>query len=136
MIRELNDINMISHELTELIQIAVSAKSVNELLADAITCNDAKCYVYEDVHKFIGVITISVQDDKCVITSLAVDETYQGRGIGKKLINHIKDKYNYIVAETDDEAITFYRKQGFVIESLGEKYPGVNRYICTIKIER
>ncbi|QYA43361.1 GNAT family N-acetyltransferase [Macrococcoides bohemicum] len=136
MIRELNDISMINQELTDLIQLAVRSKSVNELLADAITCNDAKCYVYVDENNFIGIITINVQDDKCVITSLAVDETYQGRGIGKKLINHIKDKYNYIVAETDDEAITFYRKQGFVIESLGEIYPGVNRYLCTTKIER
>lgn len=136
MMRELNDISMINQELTDLIQLAVSSKRVNELLADAITCNDAKCYVYEDDHKFIGVITISVQNDKCVITSLAVGETYQGKGIGKKLINHIKENYNYIVAETDDEAITFYRKQGFVIGSLGEKYPGVNRYLCTIKIER
>lgn len=136
MIRELNDISMINQELTDLIQLAVSSKSVNELLADAITCNDAKCYVYVGENEFIGIITINVQDDKCVITSLAVDETYQGRGIGRKLINHIKGKYNYIVAETDDEAITFYRKQGFVIESLGEKYPGVNRYLCTFKIER
>ncbi|RAI82906.1 N-acetyltransferase [Macrococcoides goetzii] len=136
MFRELDDISMINQEITDLIQLAVSSKSVNEILVNAITCNDAKCYVYEDEHKFIGVITINVQDDKCVITSLAVDTTYQGRGIGKKLINHIKDKYNYIVAETDDEAKTFYRKQGFVIESLGEKYPGVNRYLCTNKIER
>ncbi|QRN49635.1 GNAT family N-acetyltransferase [Macrococcoides bohemicum] len=132
MIRELNDVTIINQELTNLIQLAVSSKSVNEILVNAITCNNAACYVYVDENKFIGVITINVQDDICVITSLAVDETYQGRGIGKKLINHIKENYYNIVAETDDDALAFYRKQGFVIESLGEKYPGIIRYLCTI----
>lgn len=35
-----------------------------------------------------------------------------------------------IQAETDQEAVGFYRKAGFVITSLGEKYPGVERFSC------
>ncbi|MCG7421016.1 GNAT family N-acetyltransferase [Macrococcus epidermidis] len=132
MIRELNDISMINQELTELIHLAVSSKKSNEILVDAISNNDAECYVYEREDKFIGVMTINLQDNRCEITSLAVDENYQGRGIGSKLVNHIKENYNNIVAETDGDTLAFYRKQGFVIKSLGEKYPGIIRYLCTI----
>ena len=31
------------------------------------------------------------------------------------------------------DAVEFYRKLGFSIESLGEKYPGVERFRCTLQ---
>ena len=33
-------------------------------------------------------------------------------------------------AETDKDAVDFYRKLGFSVTSLGEKYPGVERFHC------
>lgn len=33
-------------------------------------------------------------------------------------------------AETDLEAVDFYRKCGFTVATLGEKYPGVQRFSC------
>ena len=35
-----------------------------------------------------------------------------------------------LIAETDQEAVGFYRKCGFKVESLGELYPGVERFRC------
>jgi ribosomal protein S18 acetylase RimI-like enzyme len=53
-------------------------------------------------------------------------------GIGKKLIEysfyHLKP--SILVAETDDDAVEFYRRCGFIINSLGEKYPDIVRYEC------
>jgi hypothetical protein len=40
-----------------------------------------------------------------------------------------------IVAETDEESVQFYRNIGFIIRSLGEKYPGVERFLCTYEVE-
>ncbi|GAA0394735.1 hypothetical protein GCM10008933_26940 [Paenibacillus motobuensis] len=37
-----------------------------------------------------------------------------------------------IIAETDQDAIGFYSKIGFEIHSLGEKYPGVERFQCIL----
>ena len=34
---------------------------------------------------------------------------------------------------TDDEAVEFYKKIGFQVKSLGEKYPGVERFCCYLK---
>ncbi|ETE89388.1 acetyltransferase [Bacillus thuringiensis serovar aizawai str. Leapi01] len=36
----------------------------------------------------------------------------------------------YIEAETDDEAVEFYKRIGFQVKSLGEKYPGIERFHC------
>lgn len=35
-----------------------------------------------------------------------------------------------MTAETDAEAAGFYRACGFQVRSLGEKYPGVERFAC------
>lgn len=37
-----------------------------------------------------------------------------------------------LIAETDRDAVEFYRKYGFEIHSLGEKYPGVDRFHCRL----
>jgi ribosomal protein S18 acetylase RimI-like enzyme len=44
--------------------------------------------------------------------------------------DRIRDAINEF-AETDEEAVEFYRNIGFSIQSLGEKYPGVDRFKCT-----
>lgn len=69
------------------------------------------------------------------IVSVAVMPERRGEGIASKLVSFAADalKCAVIRAETDDDAVGFYRKCGFRIESLGEKYPGVVRYLCTLK---
>jgi len=39
----------------------------------------------------------------------------------------------YLEAETDAEAVKFYKKMGFQIQSLGEKYPGIERFHCYLE---
>lgn len=36
----------------------------------------------------------------------------------------------WLVAETDADAVGFYRHSGFEVMSLGEKYPGTERFSC------
>lgn len=50
------------------------------------------------------------------------------QGLGSKLIE--STKINKMIAETDKDAVNFYKKKGFKITSLGEKYPGVERFKC------
>ena len=46
----------------------------------------------------------------------------------------VKLMLKYLVAETDADAIGFYQCCGFAVESLGELYPGVERFRCTLEI--
>ena len=44
-----------------------------------------------------------------------------------------KNEINKMIAETHKDAVIFYRNIGFEIKSLGEKYPGVERFQCTLQ---
>ena len=39
-----------------------------------------------------------------------------------------------LTAETDADAVGFYQRCGFEVESLGELYPGAERFRCTLKL--
>jgi hypothetical protein len=39
----------------------------------------------------------------------------------------------HLEATTDSDAVGFYRRSGFKIESLGEQYPGVERFRCVLQ---
>jgi ribosomal protein S18 acetylase RimI-like enzyme len=64
---------------------------------------------------------------------MAVDAGERNRGVGKELVLAAMASVPCIlfVAETDPDAVGFYERCGFTIISLGEKYPGVERFACT-----
>ena len=51
------------------------------------------------------------------------------------MIDHLRSRYPgcCFIAETDRDAVDFYRSCGFTIESLGEKYPRIERFLCTLQ---
>jgi ribosomal protein S18 acetylase RimI-like enzyme len=69
------------------------------------------------------------------IRSIAVLEDFRSQGVGTKLIRSMWDKFTLEVlcAETDRDAVDFYRRLGFDIQSLGEKYPGTERFWCILR---
>lgn len=92
--------------------------------------------IYED-DLYLGIIILEIKGDKIIeILNIAVNAGFRKSGIGSSLINHCIDTFHprKILAETDDEAARFYRKLGFEIKSLGDKYrSGIMRYQCTFK---
>lgn len=86
---------------------------------------EAEVYVYEIngfVAGFVGV-------DEGYIAGLFVDREYRGMGIGTKLMDYIKEKYDFFtlhVFENNYGAVTFYENRGLlkkeesVNEDLGE----------------
>ena len=72
------------------------------------------------------------QKEEVELKHIAIKPNYRGKGIGKKMINEFikTKKIVKIKAETDKNAVDFYKKIGFSITSLGEKYPGVERFEC------
>ena len=86
----------------------------------------------------VGILRLhSSERNRCIITHVAVHPEWQERGIGRKLIEFIRDELKFvrIETETDDGAVGFYRSCGFEIEPLGERYPGVQRYRCVTCFE-
>ena len=73
--------------------------------------------------------------NRCEIKHIAVSPNHRGQGIGSKMISIIKVKHSltFVFAETDKDAVNFYKNCGFKITSLGEKYPGVERFQCILE---
>ncbi len=90
-----------------------------------------------------AIIGISVRKEpdnehpSATILHIAVDDHLRTRGIGRKLIDEViaKHQLGSIQAQTDQDSMEFYRTCGFSITSLGELFPGVERFLCEKKIQ-
>lgn len=75
------------------------------------------------------------QDNTAEVMGAAVHTAYRLQGIGSELIRQVAKEYGIekIVAETDEQAVLFYRKTGFQTEKTERKFfeETVIRYICT-----
>lgn len=84
----------------------------------------------------VGLCIVQPGDQQAEILALAVAKAHRKRGIGRGLIAHVHGQLTMpLLAETDDEAVGFYRRCGFCATSLGEKYPGIIRYRCILSEE-
>ena len=80
----------------------------------------------------IGCLGGEHNNDTFIIRHIAVTPEERGNNIGSSMIQFIlkSPQVKEVIAETDKDAVDFYRKFGFTITSLGEKYPGVERFDC------
>ena len=87
--------------------------------------------LYNDEIK--GVIVVSfTEDHKAEIVGISVDESVRNKGIGSFMMKELPADSLY--AETDDDAVGFYRKNGFAVTKFLENYDGetVTRYKCEL----
>ncbi|WP_312977274.1 GNAT family N-acetyltransferase [Corynebacterium sp.] len=74
--------------------------------------------------------------DPLVIRYIAVEEESQHRGLGGALVSAVTQRANGrpVYAETDDDAVEFYRRSGFQVEAKPRdpRWPERQRYGCTL----
>ncbi|GAB6612363.1 MULTISPECIES: GNAT family N-acetyltransferase [Bacillus] len=89
--------------------------------------NKGTFYKYEE-KACIGIEIIGA--NKARICHIAVVPQYRYKGIALQMIKEVVrlHQLTYVEAETDKEAVEFYKKIGFQVKSLGEKYPGIERF--------
>lgn len=91
-------------------------KSNYELVKEMLS--QAEVYVYEDGQKIQGFIGLSDE----YIEGIFVSEKMQSQGIGKLLLNYIKDRKSALrlnVYQKNIRAIHFYQREGFEIQCEG-----------------
>ena len=106
------DTNLKAHSFIS----AQSWESNYELVKEMLS--QAEVYVYEDGQKIQGFIGLS---DK-YIEGIFVSEKMQSQGIGKLLLNYIKDRKDVLhlnVYQKNIRAIHFYQREGFEIQCEG-----------------
>ena len=90
-----------------------------------------KVYAYSENGEYKGIIVFKIKEQTAEILDIAVILEYQGNGIGSRLIDYIFTRFavNKITAETDDDAIGFYKKYGFTVGDITVKFDA-KRYTC------
>jgi ribosomal protein S18 acetylase RimI-like enzyme len=85
----------------------------------------------------IGCIGIEPRSgDEAEIRSLAVLPRWRRQGLARALVFGACAQLGLhaVEAETDADAVDVYRALGFAVESIGERYPGVERFRCRLEL--
>jgi len=123
-----------SRALRELVGLSVYRGDVQrvERLLDGIRSGGSEMYLALDGDVVIAQMVVT-RAPNAVIESISVESGRQRSGVGRFLIQGYLGIFKdaALEAETDTDAVGFYHRLGFKIRSLGEKYPGVTRFLCT-----
>lgn len=123
-------------EVRELLAVCMmpdEAKIAREL-AHYAEADERELWGYALYGKPAGLLGVRCRTaEHAVLLHVAVQPADQGGGIGRRMIEQwlkIHPRVQRLEAETDRDAVGFYRALGFRATSLGEKYPGVERFSC------
>lgn len=101
--------------------------------------SSVRIFVCESRGRKEGILVMDHSDVVAEIVGIAVNGRAHRKGIGSRLIRGVMDSENLksIKAQTDDDAIGFYRKCGFAEEKEVIEYPdgAAVRYNC-IKVRK
>ena len=89
-------------------------------------------YGWIEDEEIVGICGFVVYRDYIEILNIAVAQYAQRKGIGSRMITELWNKYKITIkAETDDDAVDFYRKCGFSTIEIS-KYI-VRRWTCVLE---
>ena len=95
-----------------------------------------RIYIGKERDKIVGMLVLREDSDASEIVGVAVSESMRKCGIGKNMISKVLETEHpeRIIAQTDDDAVGFYRRCGFTDEKTYTEYPdGTSvRYNCTL----
>ncbi|GGE51509.1 N-acetyltransferase [Pullulanibacillus camelliae] len=120
----------------QLLSFATSEKNIAQEYKIYLKSSKRNWFAYwrdDEIAGCIGIEGLSQQ--RCEIKHIAVSPSHRREGIGSQMIRYVFDHCTCVslFAETDKEAVQFYEQCGFIISSLGEKYPGVERFYCVLE---
>ena len=88
----------------------------------------------------LGVIVLELHGGAAEIIGIAVLASHRQRGIGRQMVQFTMGLPNIrqLYAETDDDAVAFYRSCGFRIDAHTETFPDgeVIRYQCALQAQK
>ena len=90
---------------------------------------DKKIYGYYLGNKIIGIIGVKNNSDSIEVLHFGIHPGYRGKNFGSELMDHIKNRNKTITLETDDDAVIFYKKYGFICTEFNDEKKG-KRYHC------
>ena len=98
-----------------------------------IADSNVKAYACKSSEKHIGIVVFKTENDTAEILDIAVKPEYRKHGIGRNLIDFIFTQFpvDTITAETDNDAVGFYKKCGFALTPTAA-VEDTARYFCRL----
>jgi ribosomal protein S18 acetylase RimI-like enzyme len=123
-----------SRALRDLVGLSVYQRDQQrvERLLDNVRPGGSEMYLALDGEAVVGQMIVAPTPN-AIIESISVESRHQRSGVGRFLVQGYLGIFKdaALEAETDGTSVGFYHRLGFRIRSLGEKYPGVTRFLCT-----
>ena len=100
-------------------------------------CANKNIKIYMAVYqgKLVGVIVILLEENRSAeIIGISVAEDFRNRGVGSYMIKKIREKHSIerMYAETDNDAVGFYRRTDFEVVEKIKTVPNTYRYLFTL----
>ena len=115
---------------------SASGRTGSALQSLAVEVSGAPAVVALDDGRIVGLASYAAGGRHSVLRYLAVDSTYRGNGIGRRLVYAVRDRAPRValIAETDEDAVAFYRRTSFAVTALPRdpRWPHVQRYRCVL----
>lgn len=106
-----------------------SSEAMDNKAAEYRSHESRQIYGWVENGEILGVCGFEVHSGHVEILNIAVDENIRKHGIGKGIVMALSEKYEMAIkAETDDDAVEFYRKTGFETNAM-QKY-NIRRWTC------
>ena len=112
--RELTDIDLASHEALALMRLAAGQPQaeLRRILAEDLP----GMTVYgTGPHGHPASLAAALDGDGVTLEYIAVEASQHGRGVGRALVEALALRGRQIIAETDEDAVGFYRALGFQV---------------------
>lgn len=124
-----------SYDIYKYCMFMPTKEKLKKKTCQFLTDNSIKIFSCFNQDKVVGIMVVSfIEQNKVEIIGIAVDVTFRNKGVGSYMINCLIDDYSLssIYAETDQDAVGFYKKNRFEIAEFTENYDGetIIRYKC------
>lgn len=136
MVRELTNDEAASAEFRHLLWLAVE---VEDAELDMIAGNELPSLTVlgvVDDGSVVAFVAFDSKADPLTIEYIAVAESTQGRGHGRALVEAVRSRAgeSMVYAQTDDDAVGFYRRLGFAVTERDRdpRWPERRRYDCLL----
>lgn len=127
---------LLNEQIYTLLAPSVFNPTPQKLLSRAqkyFDTDNVYAYAFLQDGEYVGIVIFEIKDNVAKINDIAVNDEFRSNGIGSKLVKYIVDTFNVNVvsAETDDDAVGFYRKIGFDAHEIKTEYE-CKRYVCKL----
>ncbi|NME05464.1 GNAT family N-acetyltransferase [Psychrobacillus sp. BL-248-WT-3] len=125
--------NQIDIHIFKLLELATSTDKVIEEYNAYQQIETRMLYGWKTNDVYVACIGIEmIERHHAEIKHIAVTPDSRKQKLGSRMLDYVVQELGLhrLTAETDCESVGFYRRCGFTVSSLGEKYPGVERFLC------